>query len=148
VKVTEDSYAEQPALEWLGEAGWDYLSGTTLAPDLAPQERSTARDVVLRETLTGAITRLNPDLPADAVTRVVELAMTGSHPEVIRDHQSFHQLLLEGVPIDWLDGDGIDRSGRATLVDFDNPDRNEFTAVNQLSIEGGGKVVRRPDVLL
>ncbi len=147
-KVTENSYAEQPALEWLQYVGWSYASGTRLAPDLAAHERSIARDVVLRETLTLSIARLNPDLPTDEVTRVAELTMAGSHPEVVRDHQDFHRLLLEGVPISWLDGHGVERSGRATLVDFEDPARNEFIAVNQLTIEGGGKVVRRPDVLL
>lgn len=148
MKVTEDSFAEQPALEWLQDVGWGYVSGTALAPDLAPSERSIARDVVLRETLTTSITRLNPDLPSDEVTRATELAMTASHPEVVRDHQDFHRALLEGMPVSWLDSDGVERSGRATLVDFEDPTRNEFTAVNQLTIEGGGKVVRRPDVLL
>lgn len=147
-KVTEDSYAEQPAIEWLQDVGWGYLNGTALAPDLAPGERAIARDVVLRTTLASSIARLNPELPTDEVTRVAELAMTTTHPEVIRDHQGFHRFLLEGVPISWLDQDGVERSGRAALVDFDDASRNEFTAVNQLTIEGGGKAVRRPDVLL
>lgn len=147
-KITEDSHAEQPALEWLGEVGWEASNGTTLAPDAGSGERSSYRDVVLQRSLYAAVARLNPRLPDDAVTRVVELVRTNSHPDVVHDHQAFHGLLLEGVPVSWRGPDGAEQFDRARIVDFDEPAANRFVAVNQLTILGGGNVNRRPDVLL
>ena len=52
VKVTEDAYAEQPALEWLQERRLGLRQRHRRSrPDRAPDERTIARDVVLRETL-------------------------------------------------------------------------------------------------
>ena len=147
VKVFEDAFAEQPALEWLAQAGWGYRHGPTLAPGTGSGERLTDRDVVLRQTLRSAIARLNPELPAAAVTRAVEVALTSTLPTLVLDHQVFHELLLAGVPVSWIEDERGERSTRAKLVDWDEPSRNEFTAINQLTIVEGGHN-RRPDVLL
>jgi len=147
VKVSEDAFAEQPALEWLRAAGWGYRHGPTLAPGLGSHERSTDRDVVLRQTLRSAIARLNPELPTEAVTRALEIALTSTSPTLILDHQAFHELLLAGVPVSWIDDEQGERATRARLIDWDAPARNEYAAVNQLTIVEGGHN-RRPDVLL
>jgi type I restriction enzyme, R subunit len=146
-KITEDSYFEQPALEWLQAAGWDHIHGTELKPSAAPQQRKIWSDVVLLDSLRKAVARLNPDLPEDAVRRVIELTMTITSPEVILDHRDFHDFLLRGVPYAYLDRNGVERSGRARLVDWGNPANNEFIAVNQLTVIEGKKN-RRPDILL
>ncbi|MGZ4267641.1 MAG: type I restriction endonuclease subunit R, partial [Solirubrobacteraceae bacterium] len=149
-KITEDTYAEQPALEWLTGAeglGWAYLHGSVLAADAPAAERKLWSDVVLVGRLAAAIRRLNPELPEEAVRRAVELTLTTTSPRVIDDHRDFHELLLLGVPVTYLDADGIERSPRAQLIDWQNPENNEFLAVNQFTIIVGKKN-RRPDILL
>ena len=146
-KVSEDAFVEQPTLEWLAEVGWGYRHAVELAPGAGSGERSLDSDVVLQQTLWAAVTRLNPELPAEAVTRAVELAMTGTSPLLILDHQAFHELLLAGVPVSWIDDALGERSTRAKLIDWEQPERNEFVAVNQFTIVEGGNN-RRPDVLL
>jgi type I restriction enzyme, R subunit len=147
LKVSEDSHAEQPSLEWLLDCGWSYRHGSEVAPDSGAEERTHWADVVLLDSVRRAVSRLNSQLPADAVRRVVELVQTTTSPNVVRDHHDFHQLLIAGVPISWLDQDGIERSTRARLVDWSDVDKNEFLAVNQLVIITGSKN-RRPDILL
>lgn len=146
-KVSEDAFAEQPALEWLQEVGWGYRHGSELTAGGPAGERTLDSDVVLLATLRRAVARLNPDLPAEATTRAVELALTGTSPSLILDHQDFHELLLAGVPVTWIDPELGERSTRARLIDWDEPANNEFLAVNQLTIVQGGHN-RRPDVLL
>ena len=80
----------------------------------------TDRDVVLRETLRAAIARLNLELPSEAVTRALELALTSTSPTLILDHQAFHELLLAGVPVSWIDDERGERSTRARLIDWDD----------------------------
>ena len=146
-KITEDGYAEQPALEWLREVGWTHRHGSELIAASDAAERQRDSDVVLHATLLRAVARLNPELPVEAVTRAVELAMTTTSPNLILDHQDFHETLLAGVQVSWIEDARGERSTRAKLIDWDDPGSNEFTAVNQLTIVEGGHN-RRPDVLL
>ncbi|MDQ3758727.1 MAG: type I restriction endonuclease subunit R, partial [Actinomycetota bacterium] len=127
--------------------GWDYLHGTALGPDAPARERARWSAVVLRGRLERAVRRLNPDLPHETVERTCDLVRTSTSPLVIEDHRSFHELLLSGVPVAYRDDTGVERHDNARLIDFDQPGRNEFLAVNQLTLVEGGKH-RRPDVLL
>ena len=145
-KVTEDAFAEKPAIEWLHAMGWSLRHGIELIP-AESAERKILADVVLQQTLRAAVAKLNPELPPEAVTRAVDLALTGTSPVRILNHQAFHELLLSGVPVAWLDGARGERSTRARLIDWDDPSRNVFQVVDQLTIVEGGHN-RRPDLLL
>jgi type I restriction enzyme, R subunit len=146
--ATEDTLAEQPTLALLCSNGdWEHVHGSEVAPDAPAAERKLWSDVVLVERLRQAVSRINPQLPADAVERVCDTAIASTSPIVIEDHRSFHELLLSGVPVRYVDGEGAEHHDHAWLVDFENTDNNEFLAVNQLTIIVGQKN-RRPDVLL
>ena len=153
--ANEDALVEQPALSWLcGKGGrsaggleWEHIHGVELAPDGPAGERKLWSDVVLIDRLRNAVARINPTLPPGAVQRVCELAMTGTSPSLIEDHKGFHELLLSGVPISYVDDDDIEQHAHAWLVDFDDPTNNEFLAVNQFTVIVGEKN-RRPDILL
>jgi type I restriction enzyme R subunit len=149
----EGQLVELPALQALcGEpgragAGWTYVHGPELAPDAPRTERKLWSDVVLVDRLRAAVGRINSHLPADAVQRACDLALTSTSPAVVEDHRSFHDLLLVGVPVAYRDDEGDERHDHARLVDFDEIENNEFLAVNQFTIIVGGKN-RRPDILL
>ena len=146
--ATEDTLAEQPALARLcDQHRWTHVHGSELAPDAPAAERKLWSDVVLVERLRGAVARINPQFSPEAVQRACDLALTTTSPSVIEDHRSFHELLLSGVPVAYVDGHGDEHYDHARLVDFDDVSRNEFVAVNQLTIIEGGRN-RRPDILL
>jgi len=145
-KVTEDAFAEKPAIEWLQAVGWSLRHGIEMIP-AEGSERTILADVVLRQTFRAAVAKLNPALPLEAVTGAVELALTGASPVRILNHQAFHELLLSGVPVTWLDGAHGERSTRARLIDWDDPSCNVFEVVDQLTIVEQGHN-RRPDLLL
>lgn len=145
--VTEDALAEAPAIVLLRDAGWEYVHGSRLAAQEPGAERARWSDVVLVGRLRRAVARINAELPGEAIERVCELVMTSTSPAVVEDHRSFHELLLSGVPVAYLDADGVERHDHAWLVDFDDPASNELLAVNQLTVIAGAKN-RRPDILL
>jgi type I restriction enzyme, R subunit len=145
--ASEDALVEQPALEMLRRLGWEYVHGGEFAPDTPARERQTWSDVVLHERLRSGVARINPQLPPDAIARVTDAALASDSPSLIEDHRAFHELLLSGVPVSFVDEHGVERRDHAWLVDFDDPGRNEFLAVNQLTVIAGGKN-RRPDILL
>ncbi len=143
----EDALVEQPALQMLTDAGWTHVHGRDLAAEAPGTERGTWADVVLIDRLRQAVARINPDLPSEAAQRACELAMTGTSPSPIEDHRDFHKLLTGGVPIPYVDDDGVEQTEHAKLIDFEHPERNELLAVNQLTIVEE-RNNRRPDILL
>lgn len=146
--ANEDTLVEQPAIARLCDVhGWTHVHGAELAPDAPANERKVWSDVVLVERLRWAVARINPQLTSDAVQRVAELVLTSTSPSVIEDHRGFHELLLSGIQVTWVDGEGVQHDDYARFVDFDEPGNNEFLAVNQFTIIEGAKN-RRPDILL
>jgi len=145
--ITEDTYAEQPTLEWLAELGWEVVPGGDIAPGSVAAERDRWEEVVLVDRLRAAVQELNPELPLSAIQSVADRLRETASPTVVLDHKAFHELLVTGVPVTFIDDSGEERSPRAKLVDWDAPDRNDCAAVNQFTVINGQKN-RRPDVLL
>jgi type I site-specific restriction-modification system R (restriction) subunit len=61
VALTEDTLAEQPALKWFRELGYEVAFGPDISPGGLRPERESFSDVVLR--LRSALEKLNPHLP-------------------------------------------------------------------------------------
>jgi type I restriction enzyme R subunit len=144
--MDEVTYAEEPALEWLKEHGWEHVYGPVIAPNGEAPERPGWYEVLLEDRLRAKLVELNPDVPRKAIEEAILRVRDIASPEPIRDHLDFHELLVEGVPVTVL-ADGEERAARVRLVDFDDPSRNEFLAINQFRIVIGQKN-RRPDILL
>ncbi|NOT99433.1 MAG: type I restriction endonuclease subunit R, partial [Sideroxydans sp.] len=143
--MTEDQL-EQEALGWLNEAGYSTVYGPDIAVDGDAPERSDYRQVVLVERLRSAVARLNPSIPKvaqeDAIQQVLELCT----PVLLSANKRFHQLLVGGVPVQYQQGNET-RGDFVRLVDWAEPARNEFLAINQFSIKGAHHT-RRPDIIL
>lgn len=146
VPIDEDTYAEQPALEWLRELGWEYEHGPGIAPGAPSAERVAWSDVVLVDRLRATLRDLNPGASLQSIQFAVERVLDTASPDPVRDHPDFHELLAYGVPLTVLEN-GEERSVRIKLVDWEEPERNDFLCVNQFTIVIGQKN-RRPDVLL
>jgi type I restriction enzyme R subunit len=143
--MTEDQL-EQEALGWLADTGYAHRYGPDLAPDGAAPERTSYRQVLLIERLRQAVARLNPAVPQaardDAVQQVIELGT----PALLAANRHFHRLLVAGVPVQYQ-RDGETRGDFVRLIDWAEPARNEWLAVNQYSIQGPNHT-RRPDIIL
>ena len=143
--MTEDQL-EQEALGWLADVGWQHRYGPDLAPDGIAPERDNYRQVLLIGRLRQAVAALNPTVPQaardDAVKQVVDLCT----PVLLAANRQFHRLLVTGVPVQYQ-RDGETRGDFVRLVDWADPARNEWLAVNQFSITGPHHT-RRPDIIL
>ncbi len=147
--VLSEETLEQAALEWLRELGWEVAHGPDISPvdaNTPGTERETYRQVVLTGRLREAIQRLNPHIPASAQEDALRQVVSPNIPGLVQANRQFHRWLVEGVPVEFQK-DGETRGDRVRLVDFTDPGRNDWLAVNQLSIQGPKKV-RRPDVIL
>jgi type I restriction enzyme R subunit len=143
--VTED-HLEQEALGWLTDVGYTHVYGPDIAPDGTAPERPDYRQVVLVERLRTAIADLNPGIPPaardDALNQVLDLGI----PVLLSANRRFHQLLVTGVSVEFQK-DGETRGDFVKLIDWADPERNQWLAVNQFSIKGPHHT-RRPDIIL
>jgi len=145
--INESTLTEQPVIEWLKEFGYEYAFGPEISPGGERPEREDYRQVVLIGRLRRALERLNPHLPAEAIKQAEEKILEISHPNLETANEMFYQMLRNGVKVETRRKNGEIRGDFAKLVDFRNPENNDFLVVNQFSVEGIDSV-RRPDVVI
>lgn len=154
MKITEDQL-EQLCLGWFTSQGYLYKNGYDIAPDGDSPERDDYHQVVLKQRLLERLEVLNPELPQESLAVVVNTVSTPDTPVLIKSNHAFHKYLIEGVPIEYSvyeygetgQLETKTKHTHARLMDFTNPDNNEFLVVNQFTITGK-KGNRRPDVVV
>jgi type I restriction enzyme R subunit len=147
--LSEDGLVERPALELLRSLGWQTASGVDeIFGSGATLGRETPGDAVLVPTLQSALQKLNPTVPPDGVAAAVEtLTRDRSTMSLVAANREFWELSRDGVPVTIDDKEhGGTRPERLRVVDWDNPENNDFLAVSQLTIVGP-LYTRRPDVV-
>ena len=138
---------EQAALAWLEAAGWQVRNGAEIAPGEPAAERDDFGQVFLAQRLRDALARLNPALPVEALGDASRKLTRLEGADLIVRNRALHRLVVDGVTVEYRDGDGSIRGAQARVIDFDSPARNDWLAVNQFSVIEN-KHSRRPDVVL
>ncbi|KKG49550.1 type I restriction endonuclease subunit R [Methanosarcina mazei] len=144
-KITE-SEIEKFAIELLERQGYQYIYAPDIAPDSDTPERDRFEDVLLLERLRKAIGRINPDIPADAREDAIRQVRRLNSPELISNNEAFHKMLTEGINVSYRK-DGADRGDLVWLVDFKDPENNDFLVANQFTVVENDKN-KRPDIIL
>lgn len=146
MSLIDENMAEQATLDWFEELGYERIFGPDIAPEGIQQERDSYKQVVLTDRLMTAIGRINPHIAASALEEATRQVMYGNTIGLMQANRQFHRWLTDGVPVE-INRDGETLGDFVKLVDFDNPDNNEWLAINQYSIEGA-KRTRRPDIVV
>ncbi len=158
---TEDQLVEQPAIGLFEDLGWETVSaaeekfgvGGTLG-------RMAKMEAVLTGRLRVALEKLNPTLPPEAITSAMdELTRNRSAMSMAAANREVHELLKQGVRVVVADTEpspqpspsGRGREGgtrieRVRVIDWKNPEANDFLLVSQMSIQGP-LYLRRPDLI-
>ena len=144
--ITEDQL-EQLCLEWFQSIGYDYTCGYDVAPDGISPERSDYRQIILSARLLECLVCINPHIPKGTLEHVALQVAKPETPILIKNNKAFHQVLLEGVKVEFKDDSGEAKHDYARLIDFDNLENNQFLVVNQFTLIGS-KGNRRPDVIV
>ncbi|MEZ4221374.1 MAG: type I restriction endonuclease subunit R [Polyangiaceae bacterium] len=142
-----ESVVEDAALEWFGELGYRVVHGPDIAPGEPAAERESYEQVVLEQRLRDALTALNPGVPQEGLDEALRKLTRISSPQLLDSNHEFHDYLVNGVAVEYLRGDGTIGYDPVRVVDFDEPDNNDWLAVNQLSVSESGHT-RRPDVVV
>ena len=142
-----ESDVEAAALEWLDTLGWQVAHGPDIAPDTPSAARADYTQVVLEARLRDALAYLNPYLPAAALEDALRRLTNPEGATVEARNRSFHRMLVDGVNVEYQAGDGSIRGDQARVIDFDNPDNNDWLVVNQFTVTENQNT-RRPDIVL
>ena len=138
---------EECALDWLRTIGWCIAHGPDIAHDSPGAERTGYGDVVLEGRLRGALARLNPALPAEALEDAFRKLTRLEGATLEARNRSLHRLLVNGAAVEYRDSGGAIRGAQARVLDFDEAGNNDWLAVNQFTVVENRRE-RRPDVVL
>ena len=145
-KIAE-SHVEEAALVWLEEQGYVIGAGPDLGPDGVAPKRASYGDVVLAGRLRDAIAQLNPGIPDDVQDEVFRRIVQAESPSLVEENRRLHGLLIGGVPVEVPRPDGTIGGEIVRLIDFDDPDANDWLALNQVTVIED-RVNRRPDIVV
>ena len=140
-----ETQLENLCLDWFAENGWEVVHGVDIAPDSSNPLRRDYKQVLIEADLQTAFERLNPHLPVSCFEQVLQKLSKPESLDLITNNRAFHQMLLEGVPVNYKKEDDW-VNDHAFLVDFNHIYQNRFVAINQFTIQGT-KQPRRPDII-
>jgi type I restriction enzyme R subunit len=141
---TED-LLEEAAIEILKGLGYEYVFAPDISFDGQYPERKDYKEVILEQRIKDGLFKTNRDLPSEAIDEAYRQLITFNSPMMEENNRSFHKLLTEGIEVSFKENGNI-RTKRAFIVDFENPENNEFLVVNQFTIIENEE--RRPDLII
>lgn len=149
---TEDGLVERPAIQlFQEELDYEFLNCYEETFNDNEKEgtlgRNNKSEVVLINRLQPALTSLNPDLPAEAIKLAIEeLIKDRSRLSAIKANQEVYKLLKNGVKVK-VQIKGKQETKTVKVIDFENPDNNNFFLASQFWITGEMHT-RRPDLII
>lgn len=128
---------EQVIITELRKNGYEYFYGPDISRDY--------HEVILRDVFESAMFKINQRIKTDMVEEAYKSIKNLGLLKLEDMNAAFHKYLIEGVPVNYR-VNGELRTYTVKLIDFAEPERNEFYVVNQYTvIEYKNK---RPDVLV
>lgn len=141
-----ESVVEEAAIEWFKELGYQYLFGPDIACDGISPERESYSQVILLDRLQKALEAVNPQVPDSAIEEACRKISRPESPSLIINNRQFHKMVTNGVDVEYRNESGDIIGDKVWLLDFDNPDNNDWLAVNQFTVIEGQN--RRPDIVI
>lgn len=142
-----EAAVEQVLLDQLRTLNYSIEREEDIGPDGPRPERDSNDEVVFKKRLEAAVVRLNPSVPLEARQEAIRKVMQSELPSLLEENRRIHKLLTEGVDIEYYADDGTLTSGKVALMNFEQPEQNDWLAVSQFVVVAG-QYNRRPDVVV
>ena len=147
---SEDELIEQPAISLLEALGWEVLNcySEFEKTEGSPLGRQTKSEIVLTSRLRPALAQLNPDATEDTITKAIEqLTDSRALMSAVEANREIYTLLKDGVKVSLSEPDGEGETVDVLqVIDWENPENNNFFAASQFHITGD-MYTRRPDIV-
>jgi type I restriction enzyme R subunit len=145
-RIVESDY-ENLMIDLLTEYGYEYVHGFDISVDGSESERACNEDVILEDRLIGKMIDINPGIDRSIILDAFKKLQSIQSNSLIEANYAFHEMLVNGITVEYKRHDGTIAGVPIKLIDFDNPGTNNFLAVNQLTVSNEKKK-RRPDMVL
>ena len=142
-----EAAVERALLEQLQKLGYGIEKEENIGPDGHRPERDSHDVVVLKRRLEDAVALLNPGLPLEARKDAVARVMQSELPQLLEENRRLHKLITEGVDVEYYANDGTLTAGKVSIINFEQPELNEWLVVSQFVVIAG-QYNRRPDVVV
>ncbi|HWQ49073.1 MAG TPA: type I restriction endonuclease [Methanosarcina sp.] len=119
-----ESEVEEAALEILSELDYDYLYGLEISPETGGAEREDFGTVILPSRPQAAVDKLNPGIPAGAREEAIKSMLREESQDPVHNNRSFHNMLVNGVDVEYQGQDGETVYDKVWLIDFWEPAEN------------------------
>ena len=128
---------EQVIISELEEKGYEYLYGPNIDRDYY--------EVILKDYFNSAMLKINQGITIEIIEETYKTIKNLGLLKLEDMNAAFHKYLVEGVPVPYR-VNGEPATFTVYLIDFENPEANDFKVINQYTIiEYKNK---RPDVLV
>ena len=141
-KPNEDTL-EYACIEWLESLNYEYLHGTET---IDSGYRNKYSDVLLQSIVKDKLKQFNPQVPNLTIDEVYEKLNSLNSFDLNKNNQKFHNYLVNGITVSYeKNGEIVDDIVK--LIDFNNPDKNDFKVVNQFTVILNDNN-KRPDLVI
>lgn len=147
--MSEYLHVEKPLLGQLAALGWESIDqGAGIPHDPSRSLRENFREWVLPDVFRDSLLKLNPWLTDMQVDELASKIARQPSSSLLEANENIQKLLFK-VQVD-LNEESGEEYPVVMLIDFENPERNQFHAINQFRIDtpGCGKKFIIPDIVL
>jgi type I restriction enzyme R subunit len=140
-----DEYAEseRPALNTLQQLGWEIVDQQQ---NTWHDPRETESSAVLEPRLRDAVDRLNPWLNENNLNKAIREIQQIAGTSTMDENEQIHKKLVRHISVEQDLGHGKQHQ-TVQYIDYENPENNDFFALNQFRVAGPVEVVK-PDIVL
>lgn len=115
--------------------------------EVASTGRANSSECILPEVFLNALRRLNPQVKDDVLKGILQdFRKDYSGTDMTDTNYKFYNRIRNGIRVE-VQKEGKEDFDIVKIIDFEQPERNDFHCVNQMWIKGHFRY-RRPDVLL
>ncbi|QLK27190.1 type I restriction endonuclease subunit R [Natrinema zhouii] len=139
----EYAEAERPALETLGQLGWEVVDQQQTTWDDPRESESSA---VLEPRIRDTIERLNPWINENNLNKVVREIQQVAGTSTMDENEQIHEKLVRHTSVKQDRGHGL-KHQTVKYIDYETPENNDFFALNQFRVEGPIETIK-PDIAL
>lgn len=129
--------SELPAIELFQKLGYDYIKN---------YPRESINEVILEKRLRASLTKINPWLKGNSLEKVVRTIKNIQASTLMEANQIVHELITKKDSIT-IKPTPDAKPQPVFIIDYDNPENNDFLVVNQLTFYGA-KHNSIPDIVI
>ena len=137
ISFSEDSF-ELALIELFKGMGYNYVYGPEIDRDL--------QEPLLLDCVYDSLCRINPTLPSSAIDEAINKIKRLEGANLIETNYRFTLLMQNGVEATFMNKKRETKTDIVKLIDFDNPENNDFKVVNQYTMHEYD--VKRADIVV